>query len=370
LSAAAAAAGATLRLRRDVEALAAIERGSATPGERRSAEWVAGRLREQGGEDVRLASFPYQGTFAHAQALHYAAGLLATLTRRRALALAALASFELDYSGRSQWLRRILPASEGTNAMARLPARGERRRTVVLVAHHDAARTGLMWHPSLTAAGDRAAARSGKRASLALVPELALAAAALGLRRLPAAALVLALVLALDQARSPAVPGANDNASGVAAGLELFGRLAGERPDWLEVVALFPGCEESGMGGMAAWLARAGQALDGAATLVLGLDTVGSGQPIVLAAEGGLWPVRYAAEEVALAERHGLRRWRIGGWTDPALARLAGLRAVSILSVRDGGFPHYHLPSDTPEKVDLACVERCIDAAEAIALVD
>jgi acetylornithine deacetylase/succinyl-diaminopimelate desuccinylase-like protein len=352
------------RLSEDIAALAAIERGSASPGERRSAEWVAGRLREQGAQDVRLEPFEYQRTFAHAQAVHFAVGALAALARKRLVAAAALASFELEYSGRLQWLRALLPASEGVNVIGRLPAIGAHERTLVLVAHHDAARTGLMWDPRLSRAGDRAAARSGKRASLALLPEAAFVAAALGLRKLPAAVLGLALALSLDQARSPVVPGANDNASGVAGVLELVGRLAERRPDGLEVIALFPGCEESGMGGMAAWLHSA--TLDSERMLVLGLDTIGSGEPVVLEAEGGLWPVRYREQDVARAERAGLRRWRLGAWTDPALAALAGLPALSILSVRDGGFPNYHLPSDTPANVDLASVVACVDAAEAI----
>ena len=254
--------------------------------------------------------------------------------------------------------------------IACLPARGAHRRTVVLVAHHDAARTGLMWDPRLTGPGDRAAAESGKRASLALLPELALAAAGvLRWRKLPAAILALSAALALDQARSPTVPGANDNASGVAAVLELVRRLARDRPDGLELIALFPGCEEAGMGGMAAWLkSEQARALDPARTLVVGLDTVGSGEPVVLAGEAGLWPTRYREEDVAAAERLGLRRWSIGGWTDPALARFAGLPAISILSVRDGGFPNYHLPGDTPDKVDFGCVERCLAAALALAV--
>ena len=345
-----------------------MERGSATPGERRSAQWVAGRLRQQGADDVRLEPFRYQRTFAYAQAAHFGIGLLAALGRRRLLAAAALASFELEYSGRRQWLRRFLPAADGTNVVARLSAARTPERTLVLVAHHDAAHTGLMWDPRLSQAGDRAAARTGKRVSLALLPELAFAAAALGLRRLPAAVLGLSVALSLDQARSPVVPGANDNASGVAGVLELVGRLARERPPGLEVIALVCGCEESGMGGMAAWLAAEGAVLDPGRTLVLGLDTIGSGEPVVLEAEGGLWPVRYREEDVAVAERAGLRRWRLGAWTDPVLAALAGLPALSILSVREGGFPNYHLPSDTPENVDLGCVEACVDAAQAIAL--
>jgi hypothetical protein len=357
----------------DIAALAAIERGSATPGERDSAEWVAGRLREQGAVDVRLEPFRFQRTFAHAQAAHFAVGALAALGRRRLLAAAALASFELEYSGRLQWLRRFLPAGEGVNVIGRLPAEGPVERTLVLVAHHDAAHTGLMWDPRLSQAGDRAAERSGKRASLALLPELAFAAAALGLRRLPAAVLALSVALSVDQARSQVVPGANDNASGVAGALELAGRLARSRPPGMEVVVLVCGCEESGMGGMAAWLATEGAALDRERTLVLGLDTIGSGEPVVLEAEGGLWPVRYLAEDVARAEETAraagvaLRRWRLGAWTDPALAALAGFRALSILSVRDGGFPNYHLPTDTPDNVDIGCVGACVQAAQAIA---
>ena len=62
---------------------------------------------------------------------------------------------------------------------------------------------------------------------------------------------------------------------------------------------------------------------------MLGLDTIGSGEPVVLEAEGGLWPVRYREQDVAAAERAGLRRWRLGAWTDPVLAALRGAaRAV------------------------------------------
>jgi hypothetical protein len=363
-------------LRQDVEALAGMTRDSAGAGERSAAEWAAGRLRQLGAEDVRTEAFRYQDTFAYAQGAHFAAGAFAALTGRRFLAAATLASFELDYSGRAQWLRSLLPSGEGANAVGRLPSRGPRKRTLVLVAHHDAAHTGLMWDPRMLQAGDAAAERTGKRASLALLPEIAFAGAALGgrrIRRLSALLLAAAAGLSAEQARSDTVPGANDNASGVAGVLAVAGRLAQDRPDGLEVIVLLCGCEESGMGGMAAWMREEGTQLDSATTLVLGLDTVGSGEPVVLEAEGGLWPVRYRETDVAFAERAAagagvrLRRWRLGAWTDPVMARLGGLPSVSLLSVREGGFPNYHLPSDTPERVDYGCLEACVDASVAIA---
>jgi hypothetical protein len=363
-------------LRHDVETLAGMVRDSAGAGERASAEWAAGRLRQLGAAEVRIESYRYQRTFALAQGAHFAVGAVAARRGRRLLAAAALASFELDYSGRAQWSRALLPTGEGANAIGTLPARGQRTRTLVLVAHHDAAHTGLMWDPRFLAAGDAAAERSGKRASLALLPELAMLGAVMGGRRTRRAAtaiLAAAVALSADQARSPTVPGANDNASGVAGVLAVAARLARDRPDGLEVVVLICGCEESGMGGMGAWMRSEAQGLDSANTLVLGLDTVGSGEPVVLEAEGGIWPVRYREEDVAFAERAAdaagvrLRRWRLGAWTDPVLARLGGLPALSLLSVRQGGFPNYHRPQDTAEHVDYGCLEACVTASAAIA---
>ena len=359
-----------------------MERRSASAGERRSAEWVAERLAAAGADDVRLETFRYQHSFGHAQALHYAAGVLAALASGRAgraLAAASFASFELEYSGRRQWTRPLLPAGEGTSVVAHLPARGKRRGFLILVAHHDAAHTGLMWDPRLLRSGDARAARTGRRASLALVPEIGFLLAASrrrGPRVLAAALLGLAAALAFEVTGGPTVPGANDNASGVAGVIALAERLAAEPLDGVEVFLVVPGCEESGMGGMAAWLAGAKERLDPRKTLVLGLDSIGSGEPIVLTAEGGLWPVRYRDEDVALVERGAdlagvprPRRWRLGGWTDPALARLAGLPTASILSVRDGGITNYHLPSDTPDRVDFGSVEACVGMVEGTARV-
>jgi hypothetical protein len=372
-------------LRDDVAALAAIERRSASAGERASAAWCAERLAVAGARDVELLPFRYQHSFGHAHALHFAAAMAGRLP-----AALALAGFELDYSGRAQPLRRLLPKGEGATVVGRIPAAppeggqsaatirpqsahvGGRRRTLVLVAHHDAAHTGLMWHPRLAEPGGR---RDG-RPPFSLLPELAMAALAVGPRRLrrPArAVLALATALSLQVARGATVPGASDNATGVAAVLALVERIAADPLPGVEVIAVLPGAEESGMGGMAAWMAAEGHALDPATTLVLGLDTLGAGEPMVLSGEGPLWRVDYGETELALADagaaRAGLprpRRFRLGGWTDPALARLAGLPAISLLSLRGNAFSDYHLPTDTPDRVDWASVDACLALADGI----
>ena len=101
-------------------ALAAMSRRSAGEGERGSADWCAQRLWEVGATDVRTQPFRYQHTFGHAHALHF----LAAAAGRLPAALALL-SFQLELSGRAQWVRR-LHARRGGSQRAR--ARARRRR--------------------------------------------------------------------------------------------------------------------------------------------------------------------------------------------------------------------------------------------------
>jgi Iap family predicted aminopeptidase len=52
------------------------------------------------------------------------------------------------------------------------------------------------------------------------------------------------------------------------------------------------------------------------------------------------------------------------------LARFAGIPALTLLSVGpDGAFGDYHLPTDTPDRVDWHSVEACVGLAEGIAEV-
>ena len=191
--------------------------------------------------------------------------------------------------------------------------------------------------------------------------------------RLPArAVLALGTVLSLEVYRGATVPGASDNATGVAAVIELARRLAADPLARTEVRVVLTGCEEPGMGGMAAWMREHGRRLDPATTLVLGLDTLGGGRADGGQRRGAVVGVRYRPEDwcwpTAAPRAAGLsapRRFRIGGYTDPALARIAGLPTISLLSLRGNVFNDYHLPSDTPENVDWESVDRCLRIAEA-----
>jgi len=368
-------------VRQDVAALAATSRSSARPGEARSAAWLTRRLRERGVAEVSAQTYRYQHSYALAHAAHHLAGVLACALGGRpgaVLGAAALASFEREASGRSQWLRRVLPAGEGRNAVGRIPASGRVRGRLVLVAHHDAANTGLIWHPRIVAAGGRRHLRR-RRVDPFMAPAEAAFVLGIGgsllapgsragrrLRALAGALLSVGIVVDADIGRGATVPGACDNATGVAVALDLARALAARPPREVEVVIALVGGEEAGMGGMRAFLDAHQGPLAGAPALVLGLDTLGAGTPIVCSGEGAMREQRYperelglVAEGAALAGLPAPPRWRIGGWTDPVLAVHRRLPAASILSMGPGYFPHYHHPTDTPERIDWDSVAAC-----------
>jgi Zn-dependent M28 family amino/carboxypeptidase len=172
------------------------------------------------------------------------------------------------------------------------------------------------------------------------------------------------------------VPGANDNATGVAGLLALVAGFARNPLERTDVIAVFTDCEEVGMGGMSAWVKAHRAELDPATTLVVGLDTLGSGEPVVATRESPLL-AGYRAEDLEWADRGALRaavgrprRTSLAVGTDPIAARHAGLRAVSILSTDErGGFPNYHVPADTPEHVDWDSVADCTRLAAGVARV-
>jgi Peptidase family M28 len=361
-------------LRADVEALAAMERGSAAEDKPQVA-WIERRLRDAGAHEVHTEPFRFQRRWIWRYGAHAGAGMGAAALGGplgAALAAAAVTSVEFDVSGRSTWLAPLLPAGEGVNVVARIPAAAEPQRTLVLVAHHDAQRAGLMW-------------RLARMKQPLAVPAQALFAlvavgCAIGSRILRAAggvALGALTLLGLEAARGRVVPGTNDNASGVAALLALCGAFARDPLERTDVVAVFTDCEETGLGGIQAWLAVHGSELDRASTLVVNLDTLGSGEPAVVARDGALSAV-YSRDGHDLADRGALRaavappqRIDVVAPTDGSPANHARLNTLSLTSCAPDHTlgPHYHQPTDTPANVDWRSVEQCTRLAGGVARV-
>jgi hypothetical protein len=376
-----------------IRTLAAIERPSASEGERRAAEWIAGRLRELGCRtevEEEQAHGGYWWPIGVANAIAAVAGAVALRHRdRRARLLAATAGGvaaaalwdDLDHGKR--WFRRALfPRRPTWNVVAETGDPGA-ERTVVLIAHHDAAHSGLVFHPALGRIGPKIAPRLHERSSHTLPilyavwlgPVLISAGALAGFRRLVRGGLPLSLVAMAamaDIGSRQVVPGANDNLSAVGVLLAIAASLH-ERPlDGVRVVLLSTGSEESMSEGMQAFGDRHFGELDRERTEFLCLECLGGPTLIVLEGEGMLrmrdYPPRMrekladAAADAGVSVERGLRTVAA---TDAIIALRAGYPVATLASVEETKLPlDYHWPSDTPDALWWGTI------ADAIAVCD
>ena len=382
------------RLRAAVEHLAAIERPSASAGEREAAEWISARLREAGCQ-AEVEQERAHGTIWWPLGLLTATAGLAGLAlaprgprgRLVATVVAAAATRGIvdDITGGPHWFRRLLPRRSTWNAVARAgdPAGA---RTLVLVAHHDAAHGGAVFDPRPQRAFARAFPRRFERTQtappiMALVvagPALVAAAAAAGRPGLLRAGVLLcagSVAAFADIGVRRVVPGANDNLSAVAVLLELARALQEEPVPGLRVLLVSTGSEESFMEGMRGFVARHGAELARSQARVLCVECVGSPALVLLEGEGMLRMNDYSAElrtlvaEAAAGAGVPLRRGlRSSMATDGLISLRAGLATATLASIdRYKMASNYHQQTDTAENVDYATVARAVVVCRAVA---
>jgi hypothetical protein len=381
------------RLRATVEHLSSIERPSASEGERRAAEWIRDRLNGSRA-DARVEEEPAHGTYWIPLGLMSAAAGLAGLAAARggrtaralaaATGAAAAAGIADDVSGGPHAFRRLLPRRTTYNVVAEAGDR-DARRTIVFVAHHDAAHGGLVFAPQLTTVPADAfpgwfeKQETSPQVMLLVVagPALVALGALTGLRPLGRVGAFLALgstCAFADIGLRPVVPGANDNLSGVAVLLELA-RALEERPvEGVRVLLVSTGSEESFMEGMRGFARRHFPSLPREHTEVVCLDSVGSPELILIEGEGMLRMRDYAPELrdriAAVAARAGVhlrRRLRLGLATDGLIALKAGYPSAALGSVTKYKLPlNYHSPRDTAEALHYETVRDAAVLCEAL----
>lgn len=388
-------------LREVVDTLAAIERAPCSPGERHAAEWLATRLRAFPDVDVALEDEPSWGTFPPTSAglglLGLAGATLVLCGRRRlgaALAAASFAGIVDEAQNGPRLLRRIVRRRRSTvNVVARVDRRTPDRPdsaldTLVVLAHHDAPQTGLLFDQTLQRRLYELAPQLLERAKtslpqwwIGLVGPLLTIVAALTHRRGPArAALVtgtLAGAIVLDVWRSDTVAGANDNLSGVAAVVALA-ELLRERPaPGLRVLLVSCGAEETLQDGIRAFVARHRHELDPRRTCFVNLDTVGSPHLVMLEGEGPVWMEQYSgpwlrdliAERAQRIEVPLERGFRARASTDSVIPSRAGYPIATLVSLTDWrALANYHLPTDVPANLDYRTVADAARLVHELAL--
>jgi hypothetical protein len=376
-----------------IHELAAFERPSASDGERRAAEWIANRLRELGcaaSVERERAHGGYWWPIGLANGVAIAGALLARRGRRHtgrvlgaAMAATSAAALWDDLGHGRRWFRRaVLPHRDTWNVVAETGDRSA-KRTVVLVAHHDAAHSGLVFHPGLGHIGPRLAPRAHDRAShtfpilfaVWLGPVVIALGALVGSRRLMRAGSLLALgatAAMADIGLRDVVPGANDNLSAVGVLLAL-GSAFQERPiDGVRVVLVSTGSEESFSEGMQAFGERHFAELDASQTEFLCLECLGGQNLIVLEGEGMLRMRDYpshtrealadAAARAGVAVKRGIQTVAA---TDAIIALRAGYPTATLAAIEHTKLPlNYHWPNDTPDNLNWRTIEDAIAVSE------
>src|SRR3954453_20027213 len=255
-------------LRSVVEPLAGLVRRAGSEDERRAAELIADAF-SRAGARARIDEEELRDGYAALLMPLGVAGVLAGFGGRngrrrplRALLAAAATAGLIDdvENGRRPW-RRVVPSPKTTTNVVAECGDEAADRTLVVIAHHDAAPTGQAFDPSFQRWLARRFPDLIQRTDTAIPlwwPSAAgTALAALGAatgRRAPArsgAALsALNVAVGADIARNRIVPGANDNLSGVAAMVALAERLAATPVDGIRVVLASFGAEEVLQGGI------------------------------------------------------------------------------------------------------------------------
>jgi Peptidase family M28 len=377
-------------LRRELDALCAIHRPSASEGERDAARWVASRL-EALGADVAIEDEDAHGTYWWPLGLSSAVGALAGMAALRGrrmlgagLGAAAAAVIADDLPPGRKRLRRLLPRHPTYNVVAALgPPDAE--RTVVLVAHHDAAHAGLLFYPGTPAfiyrhwpwVFERRDTSPAMMWPVVGGPAAAALGALLGSRRLTRLGTIVsagAVPVFADIGMRDAVPGANDNGTAVVT-LLAIARALRERPtETVRVILVSTGSEESLSEGMQAFLERHRDRLPVNDTFFLCLDTLGSPHLNVLRGEGFLRMHEYPKPALDLidgiAEELGiwlLPNLRLRNGTDGLFSLVEGYATATLCSVTEYKNPsNYHWPTDTPENVNFDTFADAIRLSEAL----
>jgi peptidase M28-like protein len=381
-------------MRERLEELCAHARESASDGELRAAEWLAGELREAGARRARVEEEPEaNGTFWWPIGLLAGGAALAGLAARRGGALkraaavvtgaaaAALIADELPPGGRR--FRRLLPNRSAYNVLAEVgPENAE--RTIVVMAHHDAAHTAFFFNPVITETIGESAPWVFEQndTSPPLMwptvggPALVGAGAALNSRGLTSIGILISAGAAAFMAHIGAgevVPGANDDGSGCVAQIALARALSEQPPENTRILFLSTS-EEALCEGMGLFMERHAAELPRDRTFFLCLDTIGSPRLLVLRGEGMLKLREYPTEALELldatADQLGIDLFpnlRLRNATDGIFPLATGYRCVSVASCNQWKNPsNYHWKTDTPENVDYGTVTDAIRLSEAV----
>ncbi len=379
-------------LRSVIEELAPIARLPTSSGERFAAHLICRRLEALGCRAV-VEEVPAYGSYAWPIGLLNAGAVASGLVGGRGCpavgaiggGLAALGIAD-DITGR--WLisrRLFMRRRVAYNVVADI---GDPAASCVLcvLAHHDAAPSGWIFHPGIEEwliehhpdFVDRVTSNPPLWWLVISGPVLVSLGAAIRNRWLLGTGLTIAsgsLAGMADIGHRPAVPGANDNLSGVAAMVALATALQAHPLFGLRVILVSAGAEEALQEGIRGFARRHFSELPKQSTYFVNLDTIGSGRLVLLEGEGPVrmhpYDARFKNLIAGCAAAAGIplvRGLRSRYSTDGVVPRKHGYPTATLVSVDDHKrIPNYHRYTDVPDNVNYGSVLQAARLIEIVA---
>jgi hypothetical protein len=375
-------------------------RGPGTDSERRAANMLAGQLRGIG-RRTQVEPFFAHPEYAIVHLIHAGMGvagsIIATVQPAIGFTLVFIAAVStyLDLNTRLYLVRSLLfrRASQNVVSPGDRPDAPDR---LILMAHYDAARTGYIF----SKASNRIR-RLPERLRLGLGPfrlffwlGLAPLLPILGARMagfdatwlnavqaIPTIVLIVAGFLLIDIALSDIVPGAYDNASGVAAVVSAAEELTANPPDNLDVWIVLAGAEESFCEGSRAFVRGRRKEFDRASTVFVNVDSVSYGQVAYEVSQGPVISLPHDRQLIELCEALSAagaaggeaRPIRHPLLDDAMPARVRRMRAITLRTTDPNGnlAPWYHTHDDVPDRVDARAMTNATDFLVSLArLID
>jgi len=357
-------------------------RVAGSPNEHRAAKIISDRL-ESIGLNPHVERFRWPPSYSWSLVVHFGLLIASEVVLLRGykisaaiLALITIISLWGEVSGRFILIGKLVPRIDSSNVIARFGAM-EPMKKLVITAHMDTARSGMIFHPYITKflwestrtgvltvpffasvlLGVLIVAKSSGAGGFFIDILLTLSNLVVGIS---------ALLLIEREVSGKPICGANDNASGVAVALEVAQRLKDRRFKKLEVMVAFCGAGEVNAGGTQILLRNRPELTSGD-TYIVNIDSVGRGSLKVSSIEGPVLGKPTSPEclhiTLTAASRAKIKisTGRIRHTTDAYPALVKNAKAATIFG-EDADYIR-RSPKDTPENIEL---ERLNEATELV----
>ncbi|MCL4557537.1 MAG: M28 family metallopeptidase [Deltaproteobacteria bacterium] len=354
-------------------------RGTATEGEYRARDYIKDTFDALGMEST-VEPFRTIPSFSYPYILIYLisiAGALFLLLHRPVVSIVftgvGAVTFFLENSS-FEVVSLLLPKRASYNVIGHVPASGRGIHRVIVTAHYDSSRSGIMFSPRFV--------KGFRNTFIGIVISMFtmfILTAMYWITRvlwlkvlvgiLALDPLVTVILLMHREIKGQYTQGANDNASGVGVLLGIAERFSTEPLRNTEIYLVATGAEEVGMAGMLFFVREHRDLLKDA--FVINIDNCGSGRVSYIIEEGMI--KQYPADHsmVAMADKivkessmHITPRVFTTMSTDALVPLSRGYRAMSIMAFDDEGvLPNWHWETDVFENVRPAPVNLAYEFA-------